>query len=161
MKRLLHNIIATCAIIALVNVFTGCAEAGDEFAHPNNLISDMRVKSNTGADGIPGEIFEYNANGELVPPDQVSIETVQGGYGRIVFELDPEDNVNPERCYLSASLTLSEIIKPGLNGLTNITNRDAEGVAQGIEITVTSGIGTTRKYTVVGYYTGEYILNYE
>lgn len=159
MKTLYRNIITTFAIIALVNIFTGCKEADPEFAHPNNLISEMRIKSNTGADGIPGEIFEYNAAGELVPSDQVTIEAVKGGYGRIVFELDPASNIDPERCYLSASLTLSEIITPGLSGLKNITNRNDEGVAQGMEITVTSGIGTTRRYTVIGYYTGEYILN--
>ena len=48
------------------------------------------------------------------------------------------------------------MIKPGLAGIKNITNRDAEGVAQGIKITVHSGIGTTREYTVIGYFDGEY-----
>ncbi len=67
-------------------------------------------------------------------------------------------DLDPEHCYLGASLTFDQIIRPGLGGIKNICNRNAEGVAQGIDITVTSGIGTVRPYKIIGYFEGEYKL---
>lgn len=158
----LFNIFAGIALISMA-ALCSCQEADKDFEHDNNLISDMRLKMNTSAEGIAGTIYEYNAEGELVPPEMVTLEAVKGGYGRIVFELDPalRSTYTPERCYLTASLTFDEIISPGLSGLKNICNRDENGVAQGIDIIVTSGIGTTRRYNVVGYFEGEYQLTEE
>ena len=160
MKLIYRNIIALMALVALTVGFTAC-EADPEFEHPNNLISDMRIKANPTADGIAGVITEYNAKGEAVPADEVTLEAVKGGYGKVEFILNPalEGSLNPERCYLSASLTFDEIITPGLAGIKNVTNRDAQGVAQGIEFTVTSGTGDTRLYKVIGYFEGQYQIN--
>ncbi|MBD5367443.1 MAG: hypothetical protein HDR82_10690 [Bacteroides sp.] len=157
MKLIYRNIIALMAFVAMAVGFTAC-DADPDFEHPNNLISDVRIKSNPTADGIAGVITEYNAAGEVVPADKVTLEAVKGGYGKVEFILSPalEGSLDPERCYLSASLTFDEIVTPGLAGIKNITNRDAQGVAQGIEITVTSGTGDTRRYQIIGYYEGQY-----
>lgn len=163
MKLFNKNILAKVVLLSLIFVFSACQEAQEDFAHDNNLISDLRIKMNTAAQGIAGVIYEYDANGQLVPYEMVTVKAVEGGYGRIVFELDPalRSTYNPERCFLSASLTFDEVISPGLAGLKNITNRDENGVAQGIDIIVTSGIGTTRRYNIVGYFEGEYKLTQE
>ncbi|MCM1450420.1 MAG: hypothetical protein NC082_08760 [Clostridiales bacterium] len=158
MKKIYFNLLLM--LIALVSV-TGCQKADPEFDHDNNLISDMRVKMTPAAEGIAGVITEYNAAGEVVPAGEgLTAKAVQGGYGTVEFILKRSliGAYDLERCYLSASLTFDEIITPPL-ALHNITNRDANGVAQGIEITVRSGIGTTRKYKVIGYFEGEYELN--
>lgn len=158
MKKIYFNLLLM--LVAVVAV-TGCQKADEEFEHDNNLISDMRVKMNTAAEGIAGVITEYNAAGEVVPPGKdLTAKAVQGGYGKIEFVLKRTlmGVYDLERCYLSASLTFDEIITPPL-ALHDITNRDADGVAQGIEIVVRSGIGTTRKYKIIGYFEGEYVLD--
>ncbi|MCM1532879.1 MAG: hypothetical protein NC114_11520 [Ruminococcus flavefaciens] len=152
--------------------FTGCQKADEDFKHDNNLISDMRIKTNTAAEGIAGKITEYDAQGNVVmvseyingqrvitQGSQVTAAEVQGGHGQVEFILKRSlmGVYDPERCYLSASLTYSEIITPPL-ALHDICNRDSQGVAQGINITVTSGIGTKRVYNVIGYFEGEYVL---
>lgn len=156
------KIVAYSLLLALsVLGIQSCHEAESDFIHDNNLISDVRIKTTPGAQGMPGVIYEYNAEGQLVPYEMVTVKSVEGGYGRIVFELDPSlrGTYDPEKCYLSASLTFDEIISPGLGGVKNITNRDSEGVAQGIDVIVTSGAGTTRRYNIVGYFEGEYQIN--
>lgn len=138
--------------------FSACETPDKEFEHDDNLIAWMQLCLRPGAQGLPGVIEEYDAQGNLVPSDQVTIESVKGGYGVITFvlDLDYKGEYNPEHCYLNTSLSFDEVIKPGLAGIKNITNRNAEGVAQGIKITVYSGIGTTREYTIIGYFDGEY-----
>lgn len=159
MKLLYKNLIFIFAIMAIVMGFASCQKADEDFKHDNNLISDMRLKMTTSAEGIKGVITEYNAAGDVVSGEALTAKSVQGGYGKIEFILDRSliGAYDLEKCYLSASLTYDEIITPPLTR-HNITNRDANGVAQGIEFTVTSGIGTTRRYIVIGYFEGEYIM---
>ena len=160
----LFKYIAASAIAAFFCLaISSCAETGSEFEHDSNLLKTVSIKTNPGADGIAGEIIEYDAQGQVVPADQVTLESVAGGHGVVLFELSPllRGVYDPERCYLGASLTFDQIIRPGLNGIKNITNRDAAGVAQGIDITVTSGIGTVRPYKIIGYFQGEYKINPE
>ena len=151
--------IAACFCVA----FGSCAEAGSEYEHDNTLLKTVTIKTTPGAEGIAGQVIEYNADGQIVPADRVTLEAVEGGYGVVLFELSPllRGIYDPERCYLGASLTFDQIIRPGLGGIKNITNRNAEGVAQGIDVTVTSGIGTVRRYTIIGYFQGEYKINPE
>ena len=159
--KILNKLIApVLALMVSVLGVTACQDAQQDFQHDNNLLSDVRIKLTPGAEGMPGQIFEYDANGNLVPADQVTVKAVEGGYGRVVFELDPSyrGTYNPEACYLGASLTFDEVVSPGLGGIKNICNRDADGVAQGMDVIVTSGIGTQRRYNIVGYFKGEYIL---
>lgn len=151
--------IAACLCVALGS----CAEVGSEYEHDNTLLKTVTIKTTPGAEGIAGQIIEYDAKGQIVPADRVTLEAVEGGYGVVLFELSPllRGIYNPEHCYLGASLTFDQIIRPGLGGIKNVTNRNAEGVAQGIDVTVTSGIGTVRRYTIIGYFQGEYKVNPE
>lgn len=146
------------AVFAIGNL-TSCKEADSEFEHPNNLISRMVMTLKAGGEGINGVINEYDAAGNLVPKDEVTLEKVAGGHGEILFilDLDLKGEYNPEHCYLNASLTFDEIIKPGLAGIKDITNRDPEtGIARGLEFQCWSGTGTYRPYKVIGYFDGEY-----
>lgn len=144
------------AVFALGNL-TSCQEADKEFEHDNNIIGTMVMTIKAGGSGINGVIKEYNAKGELVPSDQVTVASVAGGHGEIFFILGPElkGEYDPEHCHLGASLTFDQIIKPGLGGIWNITNRNAEGVAQGIEFMCYPGVGNPRPYKVIGYFEGE------
>lgn len=155
-KYILFSLAGLLAAAAL----SGCETPDKEFEHDNNLIAWMQLCLRPGAQGLPGTIEEYDAQGNLVPTGQVTLESVKGGYGiiRFVLDLDYKGEYNPEHCYLNTSLTFDEVIKPGLAGIKNITNRDENGVAQGIKINVVSGIGTVRQYTVIGYFEGEYQL---
>lgn len=156
--KLYKNLILLLVSVATVIGLVSCQKADEDFKHDNNLISDMRLKMTTSAEGIKGVITEYNAAGEVVSGEELTAKAVQGGYGKIEFILKRSliGAYDLENCYLSASLTFDEKITPPLTR-HNITNRDENGVAQGIEITVTSGIGTTRRYHVIGYFEGEYI----
>lgn len=157
MKIIKYILFSLVGLLASAS-FSACESPDKEFEHDNNLIAWMQLCLRPGAQGLPGVIQEYDAQGNLVPTEQVTVESVKGGYGVITFvlDLDYKGEYDPEHCYLNTSLTFDEVIKPGLAGIKNITNRDAEGVAQGIKMTVHSGIGTTREYTVIGYFDGEY-----
>ncbi len=162
MKLLYKNLLFIFITVASVVGFASCQKADEDFKHDNNLISDMRLKMNPTAEGIKGVITEYNAAGEVVSGKDLTAKAVQGGYGKIEFILKRSliGAYDLESCYLSASLTFDEVITPPLTR-HNITNRDANGVAQGTEFIVTSGIGTTRRYIVIGYFEGEYIFTGE
>lgn len=159
--KLFRNIAASALAAFFCLAASSCAEADHEFVHDSNLLKTVTIKTNPGSEGIAGRIVEYDAAGQIVPAGQVTLESVEGGHGVVVFELSPtlRGVYDPEHCYLGASLTFDQIIRPGLGGIKNITNRNAEGVAQGIEVTVTSGIGTVRPYTIIGYFEGEYKIN--
>ena len=62
-----------------------------------------------------------------MPANEVTVERVKGGYGVISFvlDLDYKGEYDPEHCYLNTGLTFDEVIKPGLAGIKNITNRNA------------------------------------
>jgi hypothetical protein len=157
MKIIKYILFSLVGLLASAS-FSACESPDKEFEHDNNLIAWMQLCLRPGAQGLPGVIEEYDANGNLVPANEVTVERVKGGYGVISFvlDLDYKGEYDPEHCYLNTGLTFDEVIKPGLAGIKNITNRNAEGVAQGIKMTVHSGIGTTREYTVIGYFDGEY-----
>lgn len=162
MKLIKSLMLSLTAVLAL-SLVSSCAEEGKEFDHDNNLISQIYMTLKPGGAGLSPNIKEYNAQGELVPKDQVTLKTVEGGYGVIEFVIDLElkGEYDPEHCYLNASLTFDEVIEPGLAGIKNITNRNAEGVAQGIDVVCRSGIGTVRPYKIIGYFEGEYKITPE
>lgn len=147
-------------LAAMVLGVSGCKDADPEFVHENVLLTDVRLKITPGAEGIAGVITEYDAKGNIVPADQVTVKAVEGGYGTVIFELplNLKGIYDLESCYLGTSLTLSQIVSPGLGGKKNVVNRDADGKAQGIWVTVTSGAKTSRQYNIIGYFKGEYIL---
>ena len=156
--KLIKSILLTLAAVLTLGNLTSCQEPDKEFEHTNNLIGNMVMTLKAGGAGISGVIKEYNAQGELVPPSEVTVESVAGGHGEVLFvlSLDLKGEYNPEHCYLGASLTFDQIIKPGLAGIKNITNRDPEtGVARGIEIECCPGVGSPRPYKVIGYFEGE------
>lgn len=160
MKTIYRKFVGFVALTALILGMSSCKDADPEFVHDNVLLTDVRLKTTPGAEGIKGVITEYDAQGNVVPADQVTVKAVEGGYGTVVFELplSLKGTYDLESCYLGTSLTLSQIVSPGLGGLKNIINRDADGKAQGIWVTVSSGAKTTRQYNIVGYFNGEYIL---
>lgn len=149
--------------VVMVGAMSSCQEADPEFEHDNVLLSDVRLQKSPGSGGIKGVITEYDAKGNVVPADQVTIQSVEGGYGTVIFELplNLRGVYDLTSCYLGASLTFDQIIKPGLAGLKNIENRDDKGVAQGIWVTVHSGVNTSRRYNIIGYFKGEYVLTDE
>lgn len=155
--KLIKSLLLSLGVLLALGNLTSCQEADKEFEHDNNIIGRMVMTIKAGGSGITGVIKEYNAQGELVPADQVTVASVAGGHGEIYFILGPElkGEYDPERCYLNASLTFDQVIKPGLGGIWNITNRDAQGVAQGIEFMCCPGVGAPRPYKVIGYFEGE------
>ena len=74
-------------------------------------------------------------------------EDIEGGYGLILFAIPKslEEDVNLASVYLVATVTYDEFITPSLTGKHDITG-------EGIIISVKSGVGTTRRYRVRGYY---------
>lgn len=163
MKLIKSLILSFAAVLALGNL-SSCQDADTEFEHDNNLISTMYLTLKPGGAGLSPVIKEYNAQGELIPANEVTVEKVKGGYGIIEFIIDLElkGEYNPEHCYLNATLTFDEVIVPGLAGIKDITNRDPQtGIARGIDIICRSGIGTERPYKVIGYFDGEYQITPE
>lgn len=124
----------------------GCAQADDEFVHRTNTISQMICKASHGGSEFRGEIYEYNNNDEIIT-ENITQENVEGGYGLILFSIPQtlEKDIDLTSVYLTATLTYDEFITPSLSGKHNITG-------DGIIITVKSGVGTTRRYRVRGYY---------
>lgn len=160
--KLIKSILLTFAAVVALGNLSSCQSADKEFEHRDNLISNMVMTLKPGGAGISGVIREYNAAGELVPADKVTVESVAGGHGEVLFvlSLDLKGEYDPEHCYLGASLTFDQIIKPGLAGVKDITNRDPQtGVARGIEIDCCPGVGAPRPYRVIGYFEGEYELS--
>lgn len=156
--KLIKSLLLSLSAVLLLGSLSSCAEEGKEFEHDNNLIAQMYMTLRPGGAGLSATIEEYDAQGELVPKNEVTLKRVEGGYGIVRFVIDPElkGEYNPEKCYLNSSLTFDEVIVPGLAGIKNITNRNAEGVAQGIDVVCRSGIGTVRPYKIIGYFEGEY-----
>lgn len=152
MKLLKSNIIALFITIMAFGL-TGCKEADPNFVHTNNLISAMVCESErvAGSPSINGIIYEYDKNGALLDPgfDPVLAE---GGSGVIVFIVGPEDRKTFDltKVYLRATLTFDEFITPTLSGLHNILVDDEH--PEGMVIAVTSGVGTVRKYRIMGIY---------
>ena len=114
-------------ILAMVVLTYSCAKADEEFVHRTNTISQMICKASHGGGEFQGAIYEYNANDELMT----------GSFN--------QEDIDLTNIYLTATLTYDEIITPSLSGRHDITG-------DGIIITVKSGVGTTRRYRVRGYY---------
>lgn len=156
--KIIKSILLSLAAVMMLGNLSSCQKADSEFEHTNNLISNMYMTIKAGGSGLNGVITEYNAQGEIVPADELTVESVAGGYGVILFvvDLSLKGEYDPEHCYLNASLTFDEIIKPGLGGVKDITNRDPEtGKARGIEFQCWPGVGAPRTYKVIGYFEGE------
>lgn len=163
MKSIYKYMMLVGLMVGFVTGMTGCQKADEEFIHDNNLLSDVRVKTIPTNEGRAGVITEYDAQGNVVPAELVTLEAVKGGYGKVEFILPQrlKGMFDMTHCYLGASLTFDEIVTPGLAGIKDIENRDEIGRAQGIWVTVTSGTKETRRYNIIGYYEGEYILTDE
>jgi hypothetical protein len=123
-----------------------CAEADPEFVHYKNTISQMTCQAAHTAGEFLGDIYEFDADGNLITSAFLQ-KDVEGGYGLILFPipLAMQDDINLSSVYLKATLTYDEFITPPLSGKHDITG-------DGVVITVKSGIGTTRQYRVRGFY---------
>lgn len=134
--------------LSMLSLLWCCESPDDEqFIHDSNLISQIVCKPSRGGAEYIGGIYEYNKNGDLMS-GEFTHEEVEGGYGLILFAISQslEDDVDLTNIYLTANLTYDEILTPSLSGMHDITGDE------GITITVTSGLGTTRQYRIRGYY---------
>lgn len=134
------------SVFMLTTLLQSCTEADNEFVHKTNTISQMICKAAHGSSEFRGTIYEYDKDEKLVTGNFTQ-ENVEGGYGLILFAISKslEADVDLTNIYLTATLTYDEFITPSLSGKHNITG-------DGIIVTVKSGIGTTRRYRVRGYY---------
>lgn len=123
-----------------------CAKADPEFVHDTNTISQMVCRTTPAGADYRGVIYEYDRNENLVTGNFTQ-QDVDGGYGIILFpiSLSLQKDVDLTKIYLRATVTYDEIITPSLSGTHDITG-------DGIIITVTSGVGTTRSYRIRGFY---------
>ena len=135
-----------CKLLLPLLLFSACAEADPEFVHDTNTISQMICRTSPGGADYIGAIYEYDEDGEMVV-GAFTQNDVEGGYGLILFpiSLSLQNDVDLTNIYLRATVTFDEFISPTLSGKHDITG-------DGIIITVTSGVGTTRQYRVRGYY---------
>lgn len=142
---IIWNIIIT-VIITLA--MSSCADVNEEFVfvHDTNTISQMICKASHSGSEFRGEITEFDKEGNIVVGDFTQ-DDIEGGYGLILFVIPKslENYIDLTNVYLIATVTFDEFISPSLSGRHDITG-------EGIIITVTSGIGTTRQYRVRGYY---------
>lgn len=152
MKILKFNIIALFLTLVAFGL-TGCAEADPNFIHTDNLIQAIVCENarTNDARSINGVIYEYDKNGSLLEAG-FTPEQAEGGSGVIVFMVSPEDKkyFDLTQVYLRATLKFDAIVSPGLSGRHNILVDDEH--PDGMLISVTSGIGTVRKYRIMGIY---------
>lgn len=152
MKILKFNILIL-TLVLLGFGLSGCEKAADNFIHTDNLISAMVCENarTNDAKSIVGKIYEYSKDGVLLD-DGFTAEDATGGSGVIVFRVPAEDRkaFDLTSVYLRATLTWDEFVTPSLSGLHNILVTDEN--PEGMVIAVTSGIGTVRKYRIMGIY---------
>ncbi len=152
MKIAKFNIIAFALFLVTIG-FSGCGKVDEDFVHTDNLISAMVCMNGRTNDAlsIDGTIYEYDKDGQLLPAD-FTPEQAEGGSGVIVFIVSQHDREDFDltRVYLRATLTWDEFITPSLSGLKDILVTEEN--PGGLEITVTSGVGTQRKYRIMGTY---------
>lgn len=152
MKTLKFNIIAFLALVMAFGL-SSCSDADPEFVHTDNLISAMVCMSGRTNDAptLTGTIYEYDKNGELLEPG-FKAEEAEGGSGVITFivPLEYTKDFDLTSVYLRATLTWDEKITPTLIGRHDILVDDEH--PDGMVIAVTSGIGTVRKYRIMGIY---------
>ncbi|MDR0333237.1 MAG: hypothetical protein LBI15_07195 [Dysgonamonadaceae bacterium] len=141
--------IGTLALTVLMTAsLWSCADVNEEFVfvHDTNTIEAMFLSASHAGSAFTGEIHEFNKAGELIK-GAFTQQEVEGGYGLIIFRIPRslENDINLSNVYLRANVTFTVFIAPGLSGRHDITG-------DGIIITVTSGVGTTRQYRVRGVY---------
>ena len=141
------KIINKILILSTLLISWACAETDKEFVHDSNTISQMICRAEHGKTEFRGSIHEFTKDGREVE-ESFTQEEVEGGYGLILFEIPKslETEIDLKNIYLIATLTWDQFITPTLSGRHDISG------AEGIIITVKSGVGTTRQYRVRGYY---------
>ncbi|MBB4038037.1 hypothetical protein GGR21_003964 [Dysgonomonas hofstadii] len=146
--KIIYKIGILILSISMTISLWNCAGTNDDyiFVHDTNTISQMICKASHSGSDFRGEIYEFNADGEMIE-GTFTQEDVEGGYGLILFAISKslENDVDLSNIYLVATVTYDEIITPSLSGRHDITG-------DGIIITVKSGVGTIRQYRVRGYY---------
>lgn len=145
--KTLRKIGLLLSAITMLIAFNNCEDPKELFIHDTNLISQMVCKASHGGAEYIGSIHEYNKEGELMSGN-FSQEDIEGGYGLILFAISESlrEDIDLTDVYLAATVSYDEIISPSLTSKHDISGEE------GIIITVTSGIGTTRQYRIRGYY---------
>lgn len=153
MKMIKYNIFVLFVFLMTFG-FSGCTEADPEFVHTDNLISEMVCMAGRTNDSptLTGKIYEYDKNGQLLEQGFTQ-EQAEGGSGVITFIVPAEDRKKFDltSVFLRATLTWDEVITPSLTYKRHdilVTDENPEGMV----IAVTSGIGTVRKYRIMGIY---------
>lgn len=140
------NRITILLSVSLLFLLVNCKSADEEFVHESNIITEINCKVKHDGTSFTGEIYEYNANKELItgPFTQKDIE---GGYGLILFSVSKslQKHFDLSSVYLVANVGYDAFITPTLSGKHDITG-------DGIIVSVKSGVGTLRHYRVRGYY---------
>ncbi len=153
MNLIKYNILSLFVILMSLGL-NGCTEADHEFVHTDNLISEMVCMSGRTNDAptLTGTIYEYDKNGELLEPGFTFADT-EGGSGVITFVVPVADRKKFDltSVYLRATLTWDEVITPSLTYKRHNILVDDEH-PDGMVIAVKSGIGTVRKYRIMGIY---------
>lgn len=153
MKTIKFNIFAVLALLLTFGL-SGCMEADKEFVHTDNFISEMVCMAGRTNDSpsLTGTIYEYDKNGQLLDPD-FTADQAEGGSGVITFIVPFEDRnkFDLTSVFLRATLTWDEVITPSLTYKRHNILVDDEH-PDGMVISVTSGIGTVRKYRIMGIY---------
>jgi len=164
--KTIHKISIILSVF-MTMMLSNCAKSDKEFVHDSNTISQIVCKASYGTHGngssegteFRGVIYEYDKNEKLVAKDgklvtddgkdatgeEFTQQDVEGGYGRIIFEIPAPymEIVDLSNIYLVATLDWDQFITPSLTGRHDITG-------DGIIITVKSGVGTTRQYRIQG-----------
>lgn len=152
MKLLKSNIIVLFLSLVALG-FTGCSKADENFIHTDNFIQAMEIHDTRlhSQKTIYGTIYEYDKNGNLLSQG-FSPEEAEGGSGVVVFVVGPTDRADFDltNIYVTATLKFDAVITPTLVGRHNILVDDEH--PDGMLIAVTSGIGTVRKYRIMGIY---------
>jgi len=155
--NILKNNISFIVMAMLSLVFIGCEKADPEFVHTDNFISAMTCenfsdKTNPNYKSIDGVIYEYDKDGNLLSGD-FTREQAEGGSGVIAFIVSPEDRkvFDLTSVFLRATLTWDEVITPSLTYKRHNILVDEEH-PDGMVIAVKSGVGTVRKYRIMGIY---------
>ena len=154
MKTIKYNLLAILVLLTGFG-FTGCSDADPEFVHSNNLISAMVCMADRNSLDDPtinGTIYEYDKNGKLLE-EGFTAEEAEGGSGVITFivPIEQRKEFDLTAVFLRATLTYDEIITHSLTYKRHNILVDEEH-PDGMVISVTSGIGTVRKYRIMGIY---------
>ncbi len=152
MKFIKSNIIVLFISLMAFGL-TGCKDADQNFVHTDNFVHAM-VCENTrqnDAKSITGTIYEYDKHGSLLG-DEFTAEDAEGGSGVVVFVVTAEDKKDFDLTdvYLRATLKFDAMVSPTLSGRHNILVDEEH--PDGKVIAITSGIGTVRKYRIMGIY---------